>query len=174
MPVIIDDCAEPITIATHPIIIANFQFGSTIDGLVIETFTTNMTIDYAEFMQIMYSRCGDFVFQPSARQTRDFLLLEYGKHNHPCIPTYRFASENMPLIETDLLASSDLHNLINGPFTAVVNVTMISDVLQFGIHNRVVFSVTSAPYNPVLNICNSHIYEVIIGHQPNSCNSCNH
>ena len=169
MPVIIEDCSQPVI---QPIVIANFQFGTTIDGLVVKTFTTNITIEYAEFMQMIYSRCGDFVFRPSLRQTRDFLLLEY--ENHYCMPSYRFATENMQLTMSDLLASSDLHNLINGPFMAVMNVTMISEVLHFGIQNKVVFSVTSAPYNPVLNICNSHIYQVIIGHQPNSCNSCNY
>ena len=163
MPIIIDECAEPVTIATQPIVIADFQFGTTIDGLVLETSTTNMTIEYAEFMQMMYSNCGDLVFRPSSRQTREFLLVQYESLYHTCIPTYRFASENMPLTATNLLSSANLHNLTNGPFKALMNVTMISDVLQFGILHHILIHVTSAPYHPALNICNSHIYEVVIG-----------
>jgi hypothetical protein len=162
MPVIIDNCAEPVTIATQPIVIANFQFGSTIDGLVLETSTTTMTISYAEFMQMIYSNCGELVYRPSARQTREFLLVQYETPTRSCIPTYRFASENMPLVATNLLSSANLHNLVNGPFKAVMNVTMISDVLQFGILHKVIMNVTCAPYHPALNICNSHMYEIVV------------
>jgi hypothetical protein len=169
MSVIIDNYADPVTIATQPIVIANFQFGSTIDGLVLETSTSSMTIGYAEFMQMMYSSSGELVYRPSARQTREFLLVKYESPTRNCIPTYRFASEDMPLTSTNLLSSANLHNLVNGPFKAVMNITMISNVLQFGIKNKVVINVTSAPYSRALNICNSHIYEIVVVKQ-NNCN----
>lgn len=174
MPVIIDDCADTTTISIEPTVIANFQFGSTIDGLTLETYTTNMCIEYAEFMQMMYSRRGELIFRPCLVQARNFLLREY--ESHYCsnyIPTYMFAAEHMPLTMTDLLASSDLHNLVNGPFTVIVNVTITSAILNFGIKNKIVFTVTSAPYHPVLNICNSHIYQVIGPGDGNGNGNCN-
>ena len=164
MPVLIDDCSESIVGLT----IAKFQFGQTVEGVIVSNYTTNISITYAEFMQLMYSRTGELVFRPSACQTTDFLLSKYEQ----CVPTYAFTHENRNLVATDLLASCDLHNLINGPFMAIIEITMISQVLQFGIHNRVVFSVTSAPYKPVLNVCNSHIYEIVIGEERGSGCGC--
>lgn len=173
MPVIIDDCVEN-TISTEPTVIANFQFGSTIDGLTLETYTTNMCIEYAEFMQMMYSRTGELIFRPSPVQSRNFLLREYeSRHCSNYVPTYIVAAEPMPLTTTDLLASSDLHNLVNGPFTVIINVTIISAILHFGIKNKIVFTVASAPYHPALNICNSHIYRVIGPGDGNDTGNCN-
>ena len=169
MPVIINDCEELTT--NQPIIIANFQFGQTVDGVIVETYATNFNIEYAEFMQMMSSRTGEFAFRPSACQASDFLLAKYQYTHTPissCIKT-RFAHEVRPLTMTDLLASADLHNMINGPFIAIVDITIISNVLQFGIRNRATFTVASAPYNPVLNICNSHIYQIVID-PLNDCN----
>ena len=165
MPVIIDDCAEPVSSTNLPIIIGIFQIGPTVDNIVSETHTTNISMEYAEFMQMVYSRTGEFIFRPSICQASEFLLLNYEK-THPitsCIKS-AFVRESRIISYSGLISSSDLHNFVNGPFTAVMDIVVMSQVLQFGIKQRVVFSVASAPYKPELKVCNNaHIYQIVIG-----------
>ena len=164
MPIIIDDndYEEP---TINPIILAEFQFGPFTD--IAEMHTTDVRIEYAEFMQMMYSNTGDFVFRPSALNAYNFLLLEYERLYSTPISYTQFVREDRPLIMRNLLVSRDLHNVINGPFKACIDVVVMSSVLQFGIKLRTVFSVASAPYIPALKICNEHIYQIVETH---SCN----
>ena len=162
MPVIIDNCEDPVDII--PIILAEFQFGPFIDGIIAETHTTDVRIEYAEFMQTMYSNTGDFVFRPSTLNAYNFLLLEYERSHYTNICYARFAREDRPLCMSNLLVSRDLHNVINGPFKACIDIVVMSSVLQFGIKLRTVFSVASAPYIPALKICNNHIYQIVETH----------
>jgi hypothetical protein len=172
MPVSIDDCEEPVEPDVIPIILAKFQFGG--NGVVAEeTHTINVDIEYAEFMQMMYSRTGDFVFRPCMHEVYDFLLTTYLQTHSitSCVKT-EFAREDRTRTMSDLLVSRDLHNLINGPFTAVIDITVMSSILQFGIKQRVVFTVTSAPYKHVLKICKSHVYQIIIEGDEQCCCDC--
>jgi len=163
MPIIIDNYEEQISII--PIILAEFQFGPFTD--VAEMHTTEVRIEYVEFMQMMYSNTGNFIFRPSALNAYQFLLLEYERLHSTAICYKQFAREDRPLIMHNLLVSSDLHNVINGPFKACIDVVVMSIVLQFGIKLRTVFSVASAPYIPALKLCNNHIYQIV-----NSCDDC--
>ncbi len=169
MPVIINDCDESVESDDIPIILAQFQFGPLLD-IIAETHTHNIHIEYAEFMQMMYSRTGNFVFRPSTHKAYNLLLLEYERnHSITCYTKTDFAREDRPLNMSNLLVSRDLHNLINGPFTAVVDIIIMSSVLQFGIKQRIVFSVSSAPYIPALKLCNNHIYQIVIGGEHCTC-----
>ena len=171
MPVIIDDCSEPINVIKQPIIIGKFQFGPTIDGVIANTHTTNINIEYAEFMQMIYSRTGEFIFRPSACQASEFLLLNYQVAHSmtSCIKT-AFVLETRELSVSDLLSSRNLHCTINGPFTAIIEIVVMSQVLEFGIKQRVVFSVASAPYKPEMKLCNNaHIYQIVIGDHRTNC-----
>jgi len=163
MPVIIDNYEEPVVII--PIILAEFQFGPFID--IAGMHITEVRIEYVEFMQMMYSNTGDFIFRPSALNAYQFLLLEYERLHSTAICYTQFAREDRPLVMHNLLASRDLHNVINGPFKACIDVVVMSSVLQFGIKLRTVFSVASAPYIPALKICNNHIYQIVM--EPHSC-----
>lgn len=162
MPVIIDDNDYEEEHIINPIILAEFQFGPFID--IAEMYITDVRIEYVEFMQMMYSNTGDFVFRPSALNAYNFLLLEYERLHSTPICYKQFAREDRPLIMHNLLVSSDLHNVINGPFKACIDVVVMSSVLQFGIKLRTVFSVASAPYIPALKICNNHIYQIVETH----------
>jgi hypothetical protein len=163
MPVIIDCCEEEPVIT--PIILAEFQFGTLINEItLVETPTIDIRIEYAEFIQMMYSGAGDFVFRPPALSAYNLLWIEYERSHSSAISYYaNFARESRTLIIRDLLISRDLHNVINGPFKACIDVVVMSNVLQFGIKQRTVFSVASAPYIPVLKLCNEHIYQIVLG-----------
>lgn len=172
MPVIIDDyCSEPVSAIDLPIIIGKFHIGPILDNVVVETHITNISMEYAEFIQMVYSRTGEFIFRPSICQASEFLLLNYEKTHSitSCIKS-AFVSESRYMSWSDLIISRDLHNSINGPFTTVMDIIVMSQVLQFGIKQRVVFSVASAPYKPELTVCNNaHIYQIVIGTETGHC-----
>ena len=170
MPVIIDDNDyEEHTII--PIILAEFQFGPFAD--ITEMHITDVRIEYVEFMQMMYSNTGEFIFRPSTINAYQFLLLEYERLYSTPICYTRFAREDRPLVMHNLLVSRDLHNVINGPFKACIDIVVMSSVLQFGIKLRTVFSVASAPYIPALKICNNHIYQIVETTHSCGCYSAN-
>jgi len=170
MPVII--CDESVVVAAVPIILAEFRFGPLMSNVVvIETPTIDVRIEYAEFIYMMYSNGGDFSFRPSALNVYNYLLIEYERSHDAAISCYAsFAHEDRTLTTSNLLASRDLHSVINGPFKACIDVVVVSSVLQFGIKQRTVFSVASAPYIPTLKLCNNvHIYQIVMdGH----CDCC--
>lgn len=168
MPVIIDDeCDVGVVSTAVPIILAEFRFGpllSNDDVIIIETRTIDIRIEYAEFIHMMYSNGGDFSFRPSALNVYNYLLIEYGRSHDTAISCYTsLAHEDRTLTTSNLLASRDLHSVINGPFKACIDVVAVSSVLQFGIKQRTVFSVASAPYTPTLKLCNDiHIYQIVM------------
>lgn len=169
-PDINDDCYEHENPVVIPIILAKFQFGP-IDGIIAETHITDCHVEYAEFMLMMYSKTGDLVFHPSTHNMYDLLLSAYEQKNSiNCYIKNEFAHEDMSLVVSNLLLSRDLHKLINGPFKACIDIVVASNILQFGIKQRIVFSVASAPYIPTLKICNKHIYQIVIDEKKCICN----
>ena len=152
-----DDDHEENCIENLTILIGHFQIGATIDCPIISD-VCKIQMEYAEFMYTLYSKEGELIFRPNADHIYHLLLC---KSLTGC-QKMAYALEDRTVIATNLISSSRLHDAVCGPFTAEIIIVVYSPVLHIGMRRQILISVLSAPYKPVLNICNNHIYRVII------------
>ena len=65
----------PVEYNTIPILLASFQFGLSPIGDLFEVCVSTVHMEYAEFMQTMYSWSGEFIFCPKQESFIDLLRM---------------------------------------------------------------------------------------------------
>jgi hypothetical protein len=130
--------------------VASIQYG--------KSFTSNSVIQehhipiaYLDFMRF-YSWSKEFIYVHPVLQIKNALLLEEQEIQISAI------QEVSPVI-VSALSCDELNDFIDGPFVAVVEVSMWSVVLDKGLKQKIMFHVRSAPRKSVFN--NHHIYQIL-------------
>jgi len=143
-----DDCYIEQSI---PIIqVAKVQYGNSFtSNSVIQEH--NIPIPYLDFMRF-YSWSKEFNYIHPVLQIKNALLLEEQEIQISAI------QEVSPVI-VSALTCDELNDFIDGPFIAVVEVSMWSVVLNKGLKQKILFHVMSAPSKSRFN--NHHIYQIL-------------
>jgi hypothetical protein len=142
-----------------PIIIANAHYGDSGGPDNVATYTETVRIQYAEFMQRMYSSSGVFAFSSGLLGLGDILLQQSNNLTPEVVSEVIRANYSVSF--DNVLTSAQLHDAINGAFLAEIRVSCWSRILQCGIDVKYVFDVVSAPRKPSLTQCIGHIYQIV-------------
>ena len=142
-----------------PIIIANAHYGDSGGPANVATYTETVRIQYAEFMQRMYSFAGVFVFATGPLRIGDILLQQ--SNNLTPENVAEVIRANYSVSFDNVLTSAQLHDAINGAFLAEIRISCWSRILQCGVDVKYVFDVVSAPRKPSLSQCIGHIYQIV-------------
>lgn len=155
--VIVDDCVTQ-TIPT--IVIASIRYGNAIEGIVLQVENRIKQIEYPEFIYLNYSTLGNFIYDDYRFRLEIFVL-----NNTTLTPTQQsaFLLENRTATVVNSITANQLDRIINGAFTAVIEITIWSSAINMGFKVNYMLDVTSAPTKPDLIGCNdhTHIYQII-------------
>jgi len=154
--VIIDDCI----IQTVPtFVIASIHYGNIIQGIELQTASTIKQIEYPEFMYTNYSMLGEFMYHDCRFRLENFVL-----NNQNLTPNQQcaFLLEARTATVVYSMNANQLRRIINGAFTAIVEITLWSSAIQMGLKINYKFNVTSAPTKSELIGCNrTHLYRIV-------------
>lgn len=144
------------------IIIASIQYGQPIENVTLQIQNKTHQIKYTEFMYLNYSWSGDFIYNESKFRLETFIL-------NNCFLTANqqsaFFLENRTVTVLHSMNSKRLHQVMNGPFIAIIEVTLWSAVLNMGMRINYKWDITSVPTKPALITCNyPHIYRIVPHH----------
>lgn len=153
---IIDDCQYQ-TVPTF--VIASIRYGEVIEGIELQTENRIKQIEYPEFMYTNYSMLGEFMYHNCRFRLESFVL-----NNQELTPNQQsaFLLENRTAIVLYSMTANQLHQIINGAFMAIIEITIWSSAIHMGLKVNYKLHVTSAPTKPELIGCNHpHIYRII-------------
>jgi hypothetical protein len=155
--VIVDDC---ITQTIPTIVIASIRYGNVIGGIELQVVNKTKQMEYPEFMYLNYSMLGDFIYDDCRFRLEIFVL-----NNQELTPTQQsaFLLENRTAIVVSSISAKQLDRIVNGAFTAIIEITIWSSAIQMGLKVNYMIDVTSAPTKPDIIGCDehSHIYQII-------------
>ena len=157
--VIVDDC---ITHTLPTIVIASIRYGNVIGGIELQVVNKIKQIEYPEFMYVNYSMLGDFIYDDYRFRLETFVL-----NNTTLTPTQQsaFLLEDRTATVVRSITANQLYQILNGAFSAVIEITIWSSAIQMGFKVNYMLDVTSAPTKPDLIGCSgnehSHIYQIV-------------
>lgn len=163
----VDNCIVP-TIPT--VVIASIRYGNVIQGIDLQVENKSKQIEYPEFMYVNYSMLGDFIYDDYRFRLETFVL-----NTQTLTPTQQsaFLLENRTATVVHSLNANQLDRIVNGAFTAVIEITIWSSSINMGIKVNYALDVTSAPTKPNLIECNdnSNIYQIVdnVSNQHDCC-----
>ena len=155
--VIVDDCLVQ-TIPTF--VIASIRYGNVIGGIELQVENKIKQMEYPEFMYLNYSMLGDFIYDDCRFRLEIFVL-----NNQELTPTQQsaFLLENRTATVVSSMSAKQLDRIVNGAFTAIIEITIWSSAIQMGLKVNYMIDVTSAPNKPDFIGCDEHphIYQIV-------------
>lgn len=151
MPINTDEVDDCYVEQSMPIIhVASVQYGNSFtSNSVIQDY--HIPITYLDFMRF-YSWSKQFNYVHPVLKIKNALLCQEEEIQISAI------QEVSPVIVSSL-TSDELNEIVDGPFMAVVEVSMWSVALQKGLKQKILFNVRSAPRKSRFN--NHHIYQIL-------------
>jgi hypothetical protein len=155
--VMVDECLTQ-TIPTF--VIASIRYGNVIEGIELQVVNKIKQMEYPEFMYLNYSMLGNFIYDDFRFRLEIFVL-----NNQELTSTQQsaFLLENRTATVVSSMSANQLDQIVNGAFTAVIEITIWSSAIQMGLKVNYMIDVTSAPTKLDLIGCDdhSHIYQIV-------------
>ena len=154
--VIVDECLAQ-TVPTF--VIASIRYGNAIEGIELQVENRIKQIEYPEFMYTNYSMLGEFMYHDCRFRLETFVL---NNQELTCTQQSAFLLESRTGTVLHSMSANQLRQIINGAFTAIIEITLWSSAIQMGLKVNYMLDVTSAPTKPELINCNHvHIYRIV-------------